>query len=123
MRPAEVLDFAHHLAAQAEVDHVGLGVGEDGHRLVEVSQRLGVERHADGPLPARCDGALRPLGHGAGAVRLHLAQHQRPVARVGDGERCRDGLLPLYLAEAVFLGVRGEAGLGGDVHRPASDCV
>ena len=123
MRAGEVLDFLHHLAAEAQVDHVRLGVGEDGHRLIKMPQRLGIERHADRPFLAGGDGRLGPLGHGAGAVGFHLAQHQGAVARVGDDIFRRDGLLPLDLPEAVLLGVRGEAGLCGGGSRQASRCV
>ena len=112
MRLRKVPDFAHDLSSEIKIHQVRFGIGKDSHRFLEMPQCLGVKRHAHRPLLARCNRRLSPVGHGTGTIRLHVTQHQRLVARIGNGIFCRHRMLPFYLSEVVHLRIRRKTGLG-----------
>ena len=94
------------------------GVAGHGDGLGEAAHVVGVVAHFDGAGVSGHDGLFGPGGHGAAAAGLYVAQNQRLVAIVGEGEFAVavaaffDGAIVVFLLGEGDFGAVGGLVLG-----------
>ena len=72
---SEILDFLNNLTVEFQINQIGLRVTVNGHRLLEMSQCLGIKSYIHRSFRSRGNRCFSPLGYRAGTIRFDLCKH------------------------------------------------